>query len=134
MPGPRLCRRRNRCTRSRSYHQSDDENEQGTAGRMVTTGRRSAQLDRRAPNIRHSAARRTREQDKPERPSLSTNERVRWSPVAAGSQLPESLKRLVEAWQMEGASRDEIVGRLDQLDLLAHEERIRLMIELLSPT
>lgn len=55
-------------------------------------------------------------------------------PVAAGSQLPESLKRLVEAWQMEGASRDEIVGRLDQLDLLAHEERIRLMIELLPPT
>jgi hypothetical protein len=35
---------------------------------------------------------------------------------------------------MEGASRDEIVGRLDQLDLLAHEERIRLMIELLPPT
>jgi len=34
---------------------------------------------------------------------------------------------------MEGASRDEIVDRLDQLDLLAHEERIRLMIELLSP-
>ncbi|HEV8102235.1 MAG TPA: hypothetical protein VGP69_00710 [Gaiellaceae bacterium] len=44
------------------------------------------------------------------------------------------MKRLVEAWQMEGASRDEIVGRLDQLDLLAHEERIRLMIELLPPT
>jgi hypothetical protein len=54
--------------------------------------------------------------------------------VAAGSQLPDSLRKLVEAWQMEGASRDEIVGRLDQLDLLAHEERIRLMIELLPPT
>ena len=56
------------------------------------------------------------------------------STVAAGSQLPDSLRKLVEAWQMEGASRDEIVDRLDQLDLLAHEERIRLMIELLSPT
>jgi len=55
------------------------------------------------------------------------------STVAAGSQLPDSLRKLVEAWQMEGASRDEIVDRLDQLDLLAHEERIRLMIELLSP-
>jgi len=108
VPGAGLCRRRNRRTRSCSYDQSEDDDEQGH-GRL---------------DGNHLVR----------DPSLSSNERVRWSTVAAGTQLPESLKRLVEAWQMEGASRDEIVGRLDQLDLLAHEERIRLMIELLPPT
>jgi hypothetical protein len=53
--------------------------------------------------------------------------------VAASSQLPEGLQRLVDAWHMEGASLDEIVGRLDQFDLLAHDERVKLMIELMSP-
>jgi hypothetical protein len=54
--------------------------------------------------------------------------------VAATSQLPESLRKLVDAWYMEGASREEIIGRLDHLELLAHDERVRLMIELLSAT
>ena len=41
--------------------------------------------------------------------------------------LPESLRRLIEAWRDEGASREEIIGRLEQLELLALEERASLI-------
>jgi hypothetical protein len=51
--------------------------------------------------------------------------------MADADELPESLKRLIEAWCEEGASRAEIINRLDQLELLAQEERIRL-IELVT--
>ena len=51
--------------------------------------------------------------------------------MSPGSQLPESLRRLADAWHAEGASLDEIVCRLDQLELLAHEERA-LMVERMS--
>jgi hypothetical protein len=51
--------------------------------------------------------------------------------VADPDDLPDSLKKLVAAWQQEGASAEEIIQRLDQLELLAHEERLKL-IELVS--
>jgi hypothetical protein len=51
--------------------------------------------------------------------------------VTDADELPESLRKLVEAWRDEGASRQEIIERLDQLELLAAEERQRL-IELIS--
>jgi hypothetical protein len=50
--------------------------------------------------------------------------------MAEAGELPDSLRKLIEAWQKEGASRAEIIERLDQLELLAQEERARL-IELL---
>ena len=51
--------------------------------------------------------------------------------MAEAGELPESLKKLVEAWCRAGASREEIIHRLDQLELLAQEERLRL-VELAS--
>ena len=51
--------------------------------------------------------------------------------MADADELPESLKRLIEAWRLEGASRAEIISRLDQLDLLAQEERQQI-IELVT--
>lgn len=45
--------------------------------------------------------------------------------------LPESLKRLIVAWRTEGATREEIISRLDQLELLAQDERLKL-IQLVS--
>jgi hypothetical protein len=51
--------------------------------------------------------------------------------VADADALPESLKRLIQIWRTEGASRAEIIARLDQLELLAQEERAKL-IELVS--
>lgn len=47
--------------------------------------------------------------------------------MAETGELPESLKKLVEAWRSAGASVEEIVHRLDQLELLAQEERLRLV-------
>jgi hypothetical protein len=47
--------------------------------------------------------------------------------VALADNLPESLLRLVEAWRGEGASKEEIIERLDELELLAQEERARLL-------
>jgi len=47
--------------------------------------------------------------------------------VSQADELPESLRRLIKAWTEEGASRGEIIHRLDQLELLAHEERARLL-------
>jgi hypothetical protein len=47
--------------------------------------------------------------------------------VTASHELPESLRKLVEAWRRAGATREEILHRLDQLELLAHEERLRLV-------
>lgn len=52
--------------------------------------------------------------------------------MAAG-ELPGSLGKLVEAWHAAGTSREEIIERLDQLELLAQEERASL-IELLPAT
>ncbi len=43
------------------------------------------------------------------------------------AELPASLMRLIEAWQKEGATGDEIVERLDELELLATDERDRLI-------
>ena len=51
--------------------------------------------------------------------------------MAGAEQLPESLKKLIEVWRQEGASRREIIDRLDQLELLAQDERVRL-IELVA--
>jgi hypothetical protein len=42
-------------------------------------------------------------------------------------ELPHALRQLVEAWRKEGASLDEMVARLDALELLAHEERMMLL-------
>jgi hypothetical protein len=47
--------------------------------------------------------------------------------VPEADELPESLKKLIEAWKQEGASRQEIIERLDQLELLAQEERAKLI-------
>jgi hypothetical protein len=47
--------------------------------------------------------------------------------VSRADELPESLRKLVEAWRIEGASRDEIIARLDELELLAVEERLKLL-------
>lgn len=48
-------------------------------------------------------------------------------PVADAADLPESLTRLVEAWRLVGASQEEIIERLDELELLAQEDRLRLV-------
>jgi hypothetical protein len=48
-------------------------------------------------------------------------------PVAEAADLPESLRRLIEAWRLVGASREEIIERLDELELLAQEDRLRLV-------
>jgi hypothetical protein len=48
-------------------------------------------------------------------------------PVADAADLPESLRRLIEAWRLVGASQEEIIERLDELELLAHEDRVRLV-------
>ncbi len=45
--------------------------------------------------------------------------------------LPESLKRLIDVWRTEGATREEIIARLDQLELLAQDERA-MLIQLVS--
>ena len=47
--------------------------------------------------------------------------------MADAADLPESLRRLIEAWRLVGASREEIIERLDELELLAHEDRLRLV-------
>jgi hypothetical protein len=39
--------------------------------------------------------------------------------------LPESLLALVHAWRMSAFSDEEIIDRLDQLELLADDERLR---------
>ena len=39
--------------------------------------------------------------------------------------LPESLLALVNAWRMSAFSDAEIIDRLDQLELLADDERLR---------
>ena len=41
--------------------------------------------------------------------------------------LPEALKKLIRAWSEAGATREEIIERLDELELLAQEERERLI-------
>ncbi len=41
--------------------------------------------------------------------------------------LPESLRKLIQVWREAGASRQEIVDSLDQLELLALEERASLV-------
>ena len=41
--------------------------------------------------------------------------------------LPASLKQLVDAWLTEGASQDEIIRRLDELELIADEARLSLL-------
>jgi hypothetical protein len=48
-------------------------------------------------------------------------------PVADTADLPESLRRLIEAWRLVGASQEEIIERLDGLELLAQEDRLRLV-------
>jgi hypothetical protein len=47
--------------------------------------------------------------------------------VDGWSELPKSLKQLVDAWLAEGASKDEIVKRLDELELIADEARQSLI-------
>lgn len=47
--------------------------------------------------------------------------------MADADALPESLKTLIRIWRSEGASRAEIIARLDQLELLAQEERAKLV-------
>jgi hypothetical protein len=47
--------------------------------------------------------------------------------VGGSSLLPPSLKQLVDAWLGEGASKDEIVKRLDELELIADEARQNLI-------
>ena len=51
--------------------------------------------------------------------------------VAETGGLPESLRRLIDVWRQEGATREEILDRLDQLELLAQDERLKL-IQLVS--
>jgi hypothetical protein len=46
--------------------------------------------------------------------------------VATAHDVPESLRRLVDAWRMLGASSAEIIDGLDQLELLAQDERLSL--------
>jgi hypothetical protein len=54
--------------------------------------------------------------------------------VPDADELPESLKKLIEAWRHEGASVEEIIERLDQLELLAQEERAKLIELVLGST
>ena len=42
-------------------------------------------------------------------------------------ELPESLLALVNAWRISAFSHEEIIDRLDQLELLAEEERLRVI-------
>lgn len=46
---------------------------------------------------------------------------------AGADDIPPALRQLIDAWMKEGASREEIIARLDELELLAQEERETLI-------
>jgi hypothetical protein len=47
--------------------------------------------------------------------------------VVERDDLPGSLLALVNAWRMSAFSDEEIIDRLDELELLAEEERLRVV-------
>jgi hypothetical protein len=47
--------------------------------------------------------------------------------VGGNDDLPDALKQLVQAWRKEGVSLEEMVARIDALELLAREERETLV-------